>query len=257
MKHDKRRFIVTKKRRKSANRPTHEGNSDGSGGSTGVYLCVLALVFVVSTTVFLFDFDAAYLETEVYHFSQKLSRPKTISDKRASLLSAPNDNGGLSPHENAAHHKDATKRDVLQETSINQSVQAPTGAGKSLSNAATPERREGVVPLPNPPQRSKYAYTTLISGINKSFRYRGFLYNTLIMHKALMNLGSTADFIALIGYGDDDIAPYEEDMNLLRSNGIQVTGPPHRLFVLKHARVFELFHDADTYRPYTSYARPQ
>ena len=76
--------------------------------------------------------------------------------------------------------------------------------------------------LPNPKQNSKFAYVTLISGINKSFRYRGFLYNTLIMRKALVNLGSTADFIALVGYSDDDIEPYEDDMNLLRKNGISV-----------------------------------
>ena len=57
----------------------------------------------------------------------------------------------------------------------------------------------------NPEQKSKFAYTTLISGINKSRRYRGFLYNALIMRRSLLDAGSTADFVAMIGYSDDDI----------------------------------------------------
>ena len=47
---------------------------------------------------------------------------------------------------------------------------------------------------------AKYAYVTLLSGIDKSLRYRGFLYNALIIKRALNQLGSTADFITLIGY---------------------------------------------------------
>lgn len=47
---------------------------------------------------------------------------------------------------------------------------------------------------------AKYAYVTLLSGIDKSLRYRGFLYNALIIKRALDQLGSTADFITLIGY---------------------------------------------------------
>ena len=36
-----------------------------------------------------------------------------------------------------------------------------------------------------PNQKSKNAYVTLISGIDKNLKYRGFLYNALIMKKAL------------------------------------------------------------------------
>jgi hypothetical protein len=74
--------------------------------------------------------------------------------------------------------------------------------------------------VPNPTQNSKYAYVTLISGIDSSFKYRGFLYNTLIMKKSLSDAGSLADFIALIGFSEADTRPFEEDMNLLRSKGI-------------------------------------
>jgi hypothetical protein len=51
----------------------------------------------------------------------------------------------------------------------------------------------------NRKQNSKFAYVTLLSGIDSSFKYRGFLYNLLIMKRALLQAGSVADFIALIG----------------------------------------------------------
>jgi hypothetical protein len=72
--------------------------------------------------------------------------------------------------------------------------------------------------LPEP--QSKNAYVTLISGIDNSFRYRGFLYNCLIMRRALRDAGSTADFIALIGYSDSDTSAYQDDMQLLKDDGI-------------------------------------
>ena len=73
---------------------------------------------------------------------------------------------------------------------------------------------------PDPPQQSKFAYVTLISGIDSKYRYRGFLYNALIMKRALKQFGSTADFIALIGYSEKDTDPFQSDIDLLRSHGI-------------------------------------
>jgi hypothetical protein len=49
-------------------------------------------------------------------------------------------------------------------------------------------------------QISKFAYVTLIHGIDNTFSYRGFLYNVLIMRKSLLTLGSTADFIVMLGF---------------------------------------------------------
>lgn len=78
--------------------------------------------------------------------------------------------------------------------------------------------------------QSPFAYVTLIHGIDTNLKYRGFLFNTLVAKKALAELGSTADFIALIGYSnDDDITPFEDDMNLLRKNGIIVYRLPRLL----------------------------
>ena len=72
----------------------------------------------------------------------------------------------------------------------------------------------------NPSQSSENAYVTLISGIDRTYKYRGFLFNALIMKKALSDSGSTADFVALIGFNDPDESPYEADLSLLRTNGI-------------------------------------
>jgi hypothetical protein len=72
----------------------------------------------------------------------------------------------------------------------------------------------------NQQQRSKFAYVTLLSGIDSSFKYRGFLYNVLIMKRALIQSGSVADVIALIGLSEKDIAPFEADLSLLQRAGI-------------------------------------
>lgn len=93
------------------------------------------------------------------------------------------------------------------------------------------------VPDTNPPQNSPYAYLTLISGIDSKFRYRGFLYNALIMKKALADLGSKADFIALIGFSESDETPFLGDIELLRANGIITFNLP-RLLDKEHALGF-------------------
>jgi hypothetical protein len=73
------------------------------------------------------------------------------------------------------------------------------------------------------PPFSKYAYTTLLHGIDNSYRYRGFLYNTIIFKKLLTKFGSTADVIAMIGFANGQKeALFEDDINLLKSFGIKI-----------------------------------
>jgi len=89
-------------------------------------------------------------------------------------------------------------------------------------------------------QKSKYAYVTLIAGIDESFRYRGFLYNAMIMKRALSVAGSQADFIAMIAYSVDDTTPFEEDMQLLRAADIIIHVLPrwvHRDHALSFAEM--------------------
>lgn len=76
------------------------------------------------------------------------------------------------------------------------------------------------------PQKSKFAYITLIHGIDNTFTYRGFLYNALIMKKSLASLGSTADFIVMLGFttqGDEsDYHLFAKDISLLQQAGMRV-----------------------------------
>jgi hypothetical protein len=87
--------------------------------------------------------------------------------------------------------------------------------------------------ISNPVQSSNYAYVTLISGIDETFKYRGFLYNALIMKKALKEYGSTADFIAMIGFSVKNTSLFESDLNLLKKSGIIVHVLP-RLLTEEH-----------------------
>lgn len=71
----------------------------------------------------------------------------------------------------------------------------------------------------------KYAYVTLLHGIDTTFSYRGFLYNCLIVRKALEQLNTEADFIVLVGftYGTDpNNARISADLKLMEKVGIKL-----------------------------------
>ena len=97
------------------------------------------------------------------------------------------------------------------------------GASTAASGLRGPNVASSIV-IQSP--KSKYAYVTLLSGIDESFRYRGFLYNVLIMRRALLQKGSTADFIVLVGYSSNNTTPFTSDMNLLRNAGIIIYPVP-------------------------------
>ena len=72
------------------------------------------------------------------------------------------------------------------------------------------------------PTSSPYAYVTLISGIDSSRLYRGFFYNALLMKKSLAELGSTADFIVMLGFDEKNTSFFDQDAALLKSFGIKI-----------------------------------
>lgn len=97
----------------------------------------------------------------------------------------------------------------------------------NLENPGTNLRKDVAVVKSDPvevlPIKSKqrYAYVTLIHGLDSSLKYRGFLYNAIIMVTALRKAGSTADFIALVGFAANFTKDqFEDDLNLLKSSGI-------------------------------------
>ena len=72
---------------------------------------------------------------------------------------------------------------------------------------------------------SRFAYVTLIHGIDESYKYRGFLYNCIIVKENLKKVGSTADFIALVGFTDeskDKKSLFLNDLTLLENFGILI-----------------------------------
>ena len=92
----------------------------------------------------------------------------------------------------------------------------------------------------NPKQNSPNAYVTLIAGIDTRFKYRGFLYNAIIMLRALRQKGSTADFVAMLGFGEttqEAIDKFRPDIDLLKKHGIIVHVLP-RLIHDSHALNF-------------------
>lgn len=131
--------------------------------------------------------------------------------------------GNLSPKQVANNIYKAIHHEQKQSTdNINQnpkpSVVSDIVEIKNMKSSGLSVKPQEV--LPNPPQKSRFAYVTLISGIDRKYKYRGFLYNALIMHRSLEAQGSTADFIAMIGYSENDTSPFVEDMNMLKAHGI-------------------------------------
>ena len=112
------------------------------------------------------------------------------------------------------------------------------GDSKSLETPTTdPNSLQGT-------QKSKFAYITLIHGIDNTFTYRGFLYNALIMRKSLTSLGSTADFIVMLGFttqGDQlDFPLFEKDIQLLKQAGIRILYLPRLLPINKKVKFTEM-----------------
>jgi len=85
---------------------------------------------------------------------------------------------------------------------------------------------------------ARYAYVTLIHGIDETFRYRGYLYNVMIMKTALHSYGSEADLIVLIGFSKGGYQHiYQEDLDRLTSIGIKIVYLPRLLEVEEKEKV--------------------
>lgn len=151
--------------------------------------------------------------------------------------------GGLSPKQFAKSlHITLNSYQSLQDVSTPSPSNVATRSQPESPSTSADSSTVSTGPkiLPNPPQKSRFAYVTLISGIDQKFKYRGFLYNALIMHRSLEAQGSTADFIAMIGYSENDTTPFIDDMNMLKSHGIIIHELPRLVdptFPLKFAEM--------------------
>lgn len=80
-------------------------------------------------------------------------------------------------------------------------------------------------------QNSKFAYVTLMHGLDETFKYRGFLYSAIIMKRLLQRFGSKADFLVMVGFSRNSVDRriFETDLGLLNKFGIKVLYLPRLL----------------------------
>ena len=139
---------------------------------------------------------------------------------------------------------DTTKK-VFEKVSYNQlpliSPPAPQDETLELNNEQTHQQQRNVITNKNIPEdakNSRYAYVTLIHGIDDTFRYRGYLYNVMIMKTALHSFGSEADLVVLIGFSKGGYHEmYQEDIDRLTSIGIKIVYLPRLLEVEEKEKV--------------------
>jgi hypothetical protein len=111
-----------------------------------------------------------------------------------------------------------------------QSTSSPLGKNSAAATALASEDAGKSSLRGNARQKSRFAYVTLIHGIDSSRKYTGFLYNTIIMATSLRRHGSTADVIAMIGFAANaSRIEFKSDLQLLEQAGIIVHYLPRLL----------------------------
>jgi hypothetical protein len=131
----------------------------------------------------------------------------------------------------------SNKEIILQRPSHRHIIPLPSSFSSSssisdsiLSSQSSSEGIKNNVKSLSSSSSSPYAYITLLHGIDESFKYRGYLYNIMIMKTALQSLGSTADFLVMIGYTyDKNTEIFQSDLDRLTSIGIKLIILPRYL----------------------------
>lgn len=182
------------KQRNSSRNNNHNTNSKRKGKIV-IYILIFVLLIVVLVIII------------------NINHLKTIKAITKSIEKSLNENG----------------KNIINNIKMNNNINVDSNNNLKADNYNSNNNIE--IELDNNKKNSRFAYVTLISGIDNSFKYRGFLYACMIMNKALKSFGSTADFIALIGYNQNDRKPFINDMNLLKKQGIIV----HNLHRLVHS----------------------
>jgi len=219
-------------------------------GSVKQILCGVVLVVPLFLLFLVYMFNSPSIQrsirgTNIDHHKEKLTpfltgatRPPSYHSGTASTAPSPDSPGGPV---NDNHDHDQGQGQGQGQSVAGTNTLLDTGNAGPTSKPRLGFNEDGIdvatVTANNPPQASRYAYLTLISGIDSRFRYRGFLYNALIMKRALVQLKSRADFVAMIGFSEADISPFQSDIDLLKSHGIIVFVLP-RLIHGSHALNF-------------------
>lgn len=204
------------------------GHSSGGGGIGTLTTLIGGLVFI-SVVIFLVaphdhldmkDVKKSLMEEEKNLLHRGTEVEEAVIDwvsKRTHLRTVGEggaENGGEATTSNL---NSANK--VVVKKSGDKKEEAPPSS--SSASSLVPRDEEESLHRTTMMKKSNYAYVTLLSGLDESFRYRGFLYNVMIMRKALRKFQSKADFIVMIGFQDySNTAMFEKDLDLLREHDI-------------------------------------
>ncbi len=193
------------------------GKSSGNSGISTLSTLMLGLAFISLVIFLVAPHDKSYAEEG----KALLQRGQQLESEAIHML-FDNDKTSYLRGKNGHGDKEGHKPVQAQSTStvlVKDTKSTSEKKAKPMNDAVLPNKIEDIRKL----ARHKYAYVTLMSGIDESRRYRGFLYNAMIMKKALDDAGSQADFIVMVGYSDDEnIEAYEKDMDMLRARGILI-----------------------------------
>ena len=185
-----------------------KGNKGSWGSVVKVILCCSLPLSIMATLCVKLYMEAA---------------SKILEIKREQLQQHQGDQNLIVAGTDASISVDGYKKGIVEQTNSLRGADTSKATTNSSSYSSSSSSISSLTTLlPFNAQKSDYAYVTLISGIDQSFRYRGFLYNALIMKKSLKQEGSNADFIALVGFSEQETSPFHMDLNLLTSHGIIV-----------------------------------
>jgi hypothetical protein len=73
-------------------------------------------------------------------------------------------------------------------------------------------------------RRARFAYVTLMHGVDESLKYRGFLFSAIIMKTILSREGSQADFLVMVGFSRNSVDKriFDSDAALLERFGLKI-----------------------------------
>lgn len=195
--------------RKERSRPHRGGHGAGGGGGLSTLTTLIGGLVFISIVIFIvaphdhMDIKKSLIEEE----KNLLHRGTEVEEAMIEWVAKRS-------HLRASDGVDRVVKTV--DASARKVIDSP-----NLSNSLVPEDEEESLRRTVEKKKSKFAYVTLLSGIDDTFRYRGFLYNVMIMRKALLRYKSRADFVVMVGFRDyNNTSIFESDLNLLRQQGI-------------------------------------
>jgi hypothetical protein len=127
---------------------------------------------------------------------------KSVPTEIYSLHKMPLETSSVTPQSPRIKSDDIFTITAESTESAQDAVLASVLSGWSVSGAVESGASLKIKPKKKESKSSgkKYAYVTLLHGVDETLRYRGFFINALISRKSLTDAGSKADFAILLGF---------------------------------------------------------